>query len=564
VPPTLQDLLQPVTSDTVKAVLISALSGIGPVQQIGQGAGVMVVSGNPNGNYDAIISIAAGGAPGAATFSYSLDDGTTINGPYTIPSTGAYPIIGTNLLLNFAGIFDEGDEYLFGTVWPPFPVTNWESGGPGRTFLEGESTTVADLAGNALPSIAGGGFNDYANDSWLPLLAYELYQNSQYQPTPTVGLVQVSLAATATTRTFAAGQLVVADGAGSTAQTYNNVSGFTITPGQTLSILFVATQPGSSFNVANGTILVLQTAIAGLSVNNPAPGISGVTHTGSGSGSVSVSGTPDSNYSVVVSVLSTGAPGVGTVQVSLDGGNNYASPFTIPAGGTYSLFQLDGITSTGLVLTFAGTFTATDTYSFTAYSQWVLVAGTDLESVPALQARNSNKWTALGYGGGTGDTFDYLARSTPSGGSEVTQVSATPSTSVAGQFNVVVAGYNGPVSSSALSNITTYIQQRTGLTVASTVSNATTQSVPVAGNVFVPAAQIPAAQAAIATAFQELQAATPIGGIVYWSDILEAVDQKQSGVRNAVLTSPSPNTDTSLASTAVPAFSLTGLNYIPI
>lgn len=558
---TLAELLPPVTSDEVLGLLLETLQGIGPVQQVGTGAGVVVPSGAPINNYDFILTITTGGAPGTGAFTYSTDDGETESGPFTIPSSGNYGPIG-GVQLSFAGVFNQGDQYVFQTIFPPFPVSDWESGSGGRTLVQADASAIADLSGTAIPNIAAGGLNQYAKGNWLTLLAAQVYENERFDPGATVVQVVLTLAATAPALTINAGDIIVSDSPGSNGHQFSNLSGTTISPGTSVALSFVAAQPGSAFNVQNGTLNVLVTPKPGLTANNPAPGTSAVSHAGSGGGTVTPSGSPNGNYSVEVLVTTSGALGAAVVQISIDGGNNFASPLTVPASGTYQIPLLNGLQQTGVTVTFAGSFVSGDTYSFTSYDSAVLVPGVDEESDPALQARDSGKWSGLGLGGGTNATFDYLCRSTPSGGSEVTRTSEQPDTVTAGQVDVVVAGYNGPVSSGALSNITANVAKFTGLTAKAVVSNALTQTINVVAQVYVTAAQQAAVQAAISAAFNVLQASTPIGGLVAWSDIEGALDQKQAGVIRLYLTSPAPNTDTQLPPFTVPLFNLAGVSYV--
>lgn len=64
-------------------------------------------------------------------------------------------------------------------------------------------------------------------------------------------------------------------------------------------------------------------------------------------------------YDVLVVIDTAGALGVAAFRYSLDGGNDYSPQIQVPAGGTYV------IPNVGLMLTFASTFVALDTYSFT-------------------------------------------------------------------------------------------------------------------------------------------------------------------------------------------------------
>lgn len=571
-PTTLSQLLPPVTADEAKAVLLSILQGVGPVQQVGLGAGVVVVSGAPVANYDIVITITASGTPGVAAFSYSLDGGTTLNGPFVTSGTGIYVAAGTGLTFNFGGAFVSGDQYLCQTIWPPFPVTDWESGSAGRTLVEGDAVSLADLAGNNLANIAAGGFVDYAPGTdlnpnaadWLSLLSHELYENDRFAAVATVGLVACSVAASAPNLTVSPGDLVIANGQGSGTgiRSFTNTAGATITAGTTVVLPFMATQLGSAYNVQNNVLTVVKTPKPGLTVNNPSPGTSAVSHTGGGTGAVAVSGTPLGNFSVKVLVTTSGGLGVAQVQVSLDGGTTFASPQVVPAAGGINLYQLDGSSPIGLALQFAGTFTATDTYAFTSYAQWVTTPGQDAEQDAALRARDGNKWSAIGLGGGTVATIDYLCRTTPSGGSEVLKTSSIADVTTPGNLDVTVSGQNGPVSAGALANIATFLQANAGICIKTVVSNATITTIAVVAQVFCPSRQLAGVQAAIAVALQQLAAKTPIGGKVAWVAIDDALFRQAAGVTDVFLTSPAPNTDTQLAPGHDVAFDTTGITYV--
>lgn len=563
---TLADLLQPVSTEEVKALLLETLQGIGPVQQLGVGTGVVVPSGSPLSSYDVVLEISTAGTLGTGAFRYSLDGGSTFTVPFSIPAGGTHATVGTGLNFTFAGSFNQGDQYIFQTVYPPFPVTDWESGGAARTLVESNAAALADLSGVAIPEIAAGGLVNYAADGWLTLLSSEEYLNDRYSAAATAGLVVLTLAASAADLSVAAGELVVSNssGSGSGVLLYENLVGFTLVHGTSGSFTFQAQQPGADWNVQNGVLTVLKTPRPGLTAGNPAPGTSAVTHGGAGTGTVTPSGTPLGNFSVVARITTSGGLGVGAFQVSLDGGVNYASPLAVPGGGTYALPQLDGLTSTGLTLTFAGTFTSGDSYSFTSLASWVTTPGRDEEADGALRARDTGQWSGLGVGGGTAATFDYLCRQAPGGGSEVSKTSEVVDPVVAGQLNITVAGVNGPVSTTALSAITAYVRARTGICAVAVVSNSGITTIALTGQVFVSAQAKVGAQTAIEAALRTLATETPIAGTVYWSDILTALDQKTSGVRNVILTVPAPEVDTVLPTNNVALFDVTGISYVLI
>ncbi len=89
-----------------------------------------------------------------------------------------------------------------------------------------------------------------------------------------------------------------------------------------------------------------------------------VTHVGTGTSVVTVAGASLDVYSVIVLIKTAAAAitsGLGTFQISLDGGLTYGAEVALPVAGTYL------IPNTGLTLTFAaGTLVVSDTYSFTA------------------------------------------------------------------------------------------------------------------------------------------------------------------------------------------------------
>jgi uncharacterized phage protein gp47/JayE len=91
-----------------------------------------------------------------------------------------------------------------------------------------------------------------------------------------------------------------------------------------------------------------------------------VTHVGTGTGSLALSGTPVASYvDVRVKISTAGEPGAAAYQISYDGGATYGAAATVPASGPVALG------STGVSLTFAAgpagagtSFVLADVYSF--------------------------------------------------------------------------------------------------------------------------------------------------------------------------------------------------------
>lgn len=88
-----------------------------------------------------------------------------------------------------------------------------------------------------------------------------------------------------------------------------------------------------------------------------------VTHTGTGSGMISVTGNPSNALQIVVEITGKGGLNVAMLRYSLDGGVNYTGDITVPLSGELEL------TGTGLTLKFAAEgdaqYTIGDTYTVT-------------------------------------------------------------------------------------------------------------------------------------------------------------------------------------------------------
>lgn len=101
-----------------------------------------------------------------------------------------------------------------------------------------------------------------------------------------------------------------------------------------------------------------------------------VIKTGTGTGSVSVSGSPLDAYDVIVLITTSGNLNAGVFQYSLDGGDTYSAKLTIPTAGTYV------IPDTGITLT----FTTGEGTSFVAGDKFTFMVTAPGASVSSVQA----------------------------------------------------------------------------------------------------------------------------------------------------------------------------------
>lgn len=163
-----------------------------------------------------------------------------------------------------------------------------------------------------------------------------------------------------------------------------------------------------------------------------------ITRGGSAINTVTQASSALDSYSVVVTITTAGALGAGAFKYSVDGGNTQSGAITIPSGGTYA------IPSTGVVLTFSGTFVATDTYSFYATppgyttsdvtaavtalllltTQWFMVHLVGTPASASAAATMASTLDTLMTSAETGYRFGFAMMDTPTTGSIITSGSA--------------------------------------------------------------------------------------------------------------------------------------------
>ncbi len=139
--------------------------------------------------------------------------------------------------------------------------------------------------------------------------------------------------------------------------TYQIGSGPVSAPVQTTGVApFVWVVPGlplTTVTFAAGTYVLNSTYTIGTDGS--------ITIGGGGINAVTQQSSPLDAYQAIVTIAVAGGLGVGAFKFSVDNGNTQSAQIAIPGGGgKYA------IPNTGLVLTFAGTFVAGDTYSFNA------------------------------------------------------------------------------------------------------------------------------------------------------------------------------------------------------
>lgn len=407
-----------------------------------------------------------------------------------------------------------------------FPVTAWQDGETEKTRLLAIATALADISGNYIPQFTAGTFVDFSTGTWLQLKAQEDY-NLPFNPaTATVGQITITqTSAVASSQTITPGKMIAVFVSGRRYfLTGFMVAGvFTATPqtlayGSPLIGVFAAENPGSIYNDPSSSAITAATPLPGVTLTNPAGNYSTVVHTGAGTGTLTLTGTPVGTHQILVTIDSTGASGSATWDYSVDGGP------AVSAGAAASLSNVGG-TGVNIALTNGGSgtsFVENDTYLFNVPGTWITSPGSDVESDTALQTRCRNRWPSLssiptqGY-------YQLLATSVPAVGSQVVQVIVQPDSVVPNKVKIVVAGPAGPLPGGTISTIQSYITPRAIGGDNAVVVSPSTQALTFAGTITIAVNQLTPASNAITTAMNDYVASIPINGTVLLSEIIALI-----------------------------------------
>ncbi len=398
-----------------------------------------------------------------------------------------------------------------------FPTTAWPAGGVDRTRNMAYSTVLVDLVTGYIPAIAGGGFLDYAQTDWLRLLAQQQFSIDYQAASETVGNITLTAAGGSGPYTFNSGDIVIIFAA--SGNRYIVTNGGTIPSGGDLVAEFHAEFGGASYNDPSSSAdITLINSLPGVTVTNPAGDYSDVSHVGSGTGTLTLGGSPVGSHQVLINIDSTGASGVAGWSYQLDG-----APF-VSSGVVASVTNLggDGINIT-LVNGGSGTsFVEGDTYLFSTPGSWITTQGADDETNDALIQRCKDRWPSLSDIA-TEEYYELLATSTPSVGSQVTQVIVQPDENINNRLSIVVAGPEGALPSGTVTAIQTYVSSRSRITDNPVVQSPAGIDITLAGNVSVSFAQLSTAEDAIQTAMIDYINAIGINGTIRLSKIVELV-----------------------------------------
>lgn len=400
-----------------------------------------------------------------------------------------------------------------------FPTSSWQAFGTDRTRTSAIATVIQSISAGYIPQITAGGLLDYAellqSPQPLQLLAANNFDTPVNIATFTIGNITLTNTG-GSTYSIAAGQLTAVFG--QSGNRYVNTTGGSLaaTTG-TLVISCTAENPGASYNDPSSSgAITLISPLPGVTLSNPATDYTEVAQVGSGTGTLTLGGTPVGSHQVLISITSTGASGAASWSYSIDGGAYVA------AGAVASLANLGGYgINVTLVDGLSGTsFVIGDTYLFYTPGSWITTQGSDLESSQLLASRCRDRW-ALQSSIATNGYYEYLATTTPNVGGQVTQVIVLPDADINDKVNIVVAGPEGVLPPGTITDIQNYINPRAIGTDFPTVVSPSETDITFAGTLTVTAAQLAAAQSAVDTAMNVYADGTQINGTLRIAKVSE-------------------------------------------
>ena len=272
-----------------------------------------------------------------------------------------------------------------------FQATDWENGSQAKTLVEMESTSLAELW-TVVSEIAKGMYIETAEGDWLTLLAKSQYELDRIPSEFTIGNVVVTLIPGAGPYSLTGGQLRVSDGLGHFFIS-NNALPITLNSGTSPVVVpFISETAKAENNVAAGTLTVVNTGPAGITVNNNGLPVAAIV----------TAATPASPYNVNAQtlIITLTVNNVTLATQTLTFGANYA---------TLALLVSALNTLIGANATLAGKITAQD--SGTGQLQLVSVAKGPQQKIEvgALGTANTN----VGFDNTNRIAFGYINTDQP-------------------------------------------------------------------------------------------------------------------------------------------------------
>lgn len=416
-----------------------------------------------------------------------------------------------------------------------FPVTDWLPGSVAATLLLMYVEGTADFA-DLGATITSGGFLDLAAalrnedgsdlQGWLDLIAEQFYDLPRERATYAKQKIRLWCEAGAGPYPFVAGQLVIENDK-KTRQYRNTGTGTVLAgPGNPAGTLgadyieaeFQAETPGTAVEDIAGQVSRVVTPLPGLRCLNVAPAFGGLdslgraTMSGYGTGTVTPSGAPIQARRFKLTIVASGQVTAGAAQLEITDANAVKTTLSIsPIPASYAGAG-DGIT-----LAFANgpgnpSFVAGDVYTFQTPGTPFVATGTEDETNASLAQRCRLRWPDLSAIPTDGRYVGWVSRCSNDNKLGITKITASPSETVAGQVDVLIATALGSPGAGTITTVQAYLNARHDITDRALVQGAVSKNVTPGGSATVRSADLAAVQAAADLAWARYIAALPIGG----------------------------------------------------
>lgn len=423
-----------------------------------------------------------------------------------------------------------------------WPVTDFLPGAAGRSLLEAFAFELAAYS-KLLPQLASGGFVPLAKDlkdpTWIRLIAKYVYDLDYVPASSTTQLCRITCAADQGPQTINTGFVIRSPKTGNR-YIYLGAPD-DVDDDDVLDLEFTAEFPGAKYLDGVDTITEIVTALPGLSVSNPATAFGGIDPTsgaakknasnqGSGSITPDPDGEPTKKRSYIITVLSSGAVGAGSIRLAWDEAGVRTTLSTIdpiPASYTVGDDDVDLTFDDGVGVGFI----AGDIHTFSTPGMAILVAGADDETNASLANRCLGRWPSLSDNIVADKYETWVRQASIDQGLGIAKVTVKPSPTVAGQADVRVATAAGAPSGGTIAALQEYINARDGICDAGEVKAAVNLDLVLAGTIVVKAADLVDAQAAADDNWRNHVTDLPIGGdvstgvpgVVRFAELVQAI-----------------------------------------
>ena len=439
---------------------------------------------------------------------------------------------------------DAFDELLAALQDSGFPTTSWSTVSVPRRLLWATAGVYSTLT-TIISNMAAGGLIRHANKEWLTLLADDAYDEQRAKAAFTQITVTIGDPNGVGPYTVAVGQLWFSTNSG---KRFLNTTGGTLGKNGTLEMTVQAEASGAAYNVGEGEIVNLNTAL---------PGVGFARHTavkssGTNPPAITVSGTPVVEADWEVEILTAGGLGAATFKYRKNA-ELWSSEYLTAAAYTLE---------PGVVVSFPDQYYEVDNAykwtsgasSFNPTPDYIVQVGVNEQSDDALREACRNKWATLGFGANN-DWYEYQITHEPTFGATITRVLIeTNPGSVPGLVGIWIATVTGAPPAQAVSTIQDYLDARKPNVVTVQVQSASNNVVDVTATLYVRAGTAKEVEAAnkakagLRAYFETLD----IGGTVYLDQIKDALIYDSAVVRNLEITEPTADVSVTAHQIGVP------------